>query len=589
MTNVDPPILNHNVGRFVAERARETPRGHAVVAPVGDDFTLWTWQQLHERSGSIAHGLLKRGLRPGDRACVFVRPGLEWIALVHGLFQLGAVPVLIDPGMGRRALLECVRRIRPRALIAVPRVHFARLVSPSAFESVEIHVWAGQPSPFGACTLAKLLGERSGAYAPIERAAGDEAAILFTSGSTGPAKGVVYEHGMFNAQVGMLRKLYEFQPGTTDLACFPLFALFGPALGLTSVFPAMDFARPADVDPARIVTALQRLRVRSSFGSPAIWRKVVPWCETHGVRLESLRQLMIAGAPIEADLVRRARALLSDDGEVFTPYGATEALPVAHVAGRELAGALGERAARGAGTAVGRPVPGVEIRLIAISDEPILRWSDDLGVPTGEAGEICVRGANVTRIYKFEDGATAGAKIADGETFWINMCIGLPIVILGVIVFQAFPDMLGGSEVLPPLTNPTGPSAMPPLGLGWSLITLPILFALQATFTVGLGYFLAALNLFLRDVYHLMGVFVTVWMFATPIFYPPQMVADKGYGWMLDWNPMHWLITSYREILIFGAWPDWMLLGRFALVALLVLFLGSRFFLAQKPQFPDLL
>jgi lipopolysaccharide transport system permease protein len=171
----------------------------------------------------------------------------------------------------------------------------------------------------------------------------------------------------------------------------------------------------------------------------------------------------------------------------------------------------------------------------------------------------------------------------------INMCIGLPIVILGVLVFQAFPDLLGPPEVLPVLTNSPGPNDMPPLGLGWSLLALPLLFIAQAMFTVGLGYFFAALNLFQRDVYHLMGVGVTVWMFATPIFYPPVMVIDKGYGWMLDWNPMHWLISSYREILIFGAWPDWLLLGKFALVGLVILALGSRFFLAQKPHFPDLL
>jgi lipopolysaccharide transport system permease protein len=171
----------------------------------------------------------------------------------------------------------------------------------------------------------------------------------------------------------------------------------------------------------------------------------------------------------------------------------------------------------------------------------------------------------------------------------INMCIGLPIVILGVVVFQIFPDLLGEPEALAPLTNPDKVTSMPPMGLGWSLVALPLLMALQAVFTVGLGYFLATLNLFVRDVYHLMGVFVTVWMFATPIFYPPQKVVIEGYGWMLTINPMAWLIASYREILIFGRWPDWLLLAQFALVAIVVLFLGSRFFLAQKPQFPDLL
>lgn len=171
----------------------------------------------------------------------------------------------------------------------------------------------------------------------------------------------------------------------------------------------------------------------------------------------------------------------------------------------------------------------------------------------------------------------------------INMCIGLPIVILGVLLFMFFPDFLGAAEALPPLADPSKQPTMPPLGLSWSLVALPVLMALQAVFTVGLGYFFATLNLFLRDVYHLMGVFVTVWMFATPIFYPPQKVVIEGYGWLLTYNPMHWLISCYRDILVFGRWPDGLLLLQFGAVAVLALFAGSRFFLSQKPNFPDLL
>ena len=161
----------------------------------------------------------------------------------------------------------------------------------------------------------------------------------------------------------------------------------------------------------------------------------------------------------------------------------------------------------------------------------------------------------------------------------INMCIGLPIVLIGVVVFAY---VIPAGEAATALSEKT-------LGLGPSLVALPLLFLAQAVFTVGLGYFLSTLNLFLRDIYHLIGVFITVWMFATPIFYPPEMVAGKGYGWMLQINPMHWLIDSYRSILIYGQWPDWGLLARFFAVGILVMAAGSAFFMKQKPRFPDLL
>lgn len=128
-----------------------------------------------------------------------------------------------------------------------------------------------------------------------------------------------------------------------------------------------------------------------------------------------------------------------------------------------------------------------------------------------------------------------------------------------------------------------------PLNIGAPLLILPLLFLLQAIFTVGLGYLLSTLNLFLRDTYHLVGVGITVWMFGTPIFYPAHLVEKAGFGWLLALNPMHWLIDAYRNLLCYGIWPDWPMLTRFAVVAVLLLWAGSSFFMRQKRQFPDLL
>jgi lipopolysaccharide transport system permease protein len=171
----------------------------------------------------------------------------------------------------------------------------------------------------------------------------------------------------------------------------------------------------------------------------------------------------------------------------------------------------------------------------------------------------------------------------------INMCIGLPVVLLGVVWF-GYVDPVGPADQvvgsLQELIPDPGPRS---LGLGLPLIVLPLLFVLQVVFTVGLGYFLSTLNLYVRDIYHLVGVFTTVWMFATPIFYPDVMVEAAGFGWLLQINPMYWLIEAYRSVLLYGSWPNWALVGRFAVVGLVVFFLGSRFFMAQKARFPDLL
>ncbi|MBI5434664.1 MAG: ABC transporter permease [Planctomycetes bacterium] len=166
----------------------------------------------------------------------------------------------------------------------------------------------------------------------------------------------------------------------------------------------------------------------------------------------------------------------------------------------------------------------------------------------------------------------------------INMLIGVAIAAIGVAWFAygAEPEVVASA-------GETGQTIVRPLGLGLSLVTLPILMVLQAVFTLGLGYFLAAFNLFLRDVYHVIGVAMSVWMFMTPIFYPADAVKIAGLNWVLQINPMYWLVDSYRKVLIYGVWPQPLTLGVFAAVAVVVFLLGSRFFLAQKSRFPDLL
>ena len=167
----------------------------------------------------------------------------------------------------------------------------------------------------------------------------------------------------------------------------------------------------------------------------------------------------------------------------------------------------------------------------------------------------------------------------------VNMCIGLPVLLVGVFWFGHINPV--GME-LASLSDDFDPNYYP-LSLGLPLVLLPLLFLLQALWTVGLGYFLSTLNLFVRDVYHLVGVFTTVWMFATPIFYSAAHVEKAGFGWMLMINPMHWLIESYRSVLCYGVWPDWTLLGSFAVAAVGMIAVGGKFFMSQKARIPDLL
>ena len=234
------------------------------------------------------------------------------------------------------------------------------------------------------------------------------AAVLFTSGSTGAPKGVCYEHGMFAAQVRLIRETYAIEPGEIDLPLLPIFALFNPALGMTTIVPEIDPRRPAEVDPAKIVRAIRQENVTNSFGSPTLWRKIGEHCVAEKITLPSLRRVLCAGAPVPAALWKSSSAFLPR-GQLHSPYGATEALPVASVSSRE----IDPTTTRGA--CVGRPISGIDVRIIAVIDGPVAALADTRELPRGEIGEMIVRGPVVTQSYDALPAATAAAKISDAS------------------------------------------------------------------------------------------------------------------------------------------------------------------------------
>jgi acyl-CoA synthetase (AMP-forming)/AMP-acid ligase II len=372
-----------------------------------------TFLELDRETDRYAHGLERTGIVRGTRAIVMVRPGLEFLALAFALLKVGAVPVLIDPGMGKSRMVDCLRAVEAEAFIGIPLAHVLRVLHPGAFRSVRVCITVGRRWFWGGL---RLQGIRTDPWRPYEMAPtreDDPAAIIFTTGSTGPPKGVLYLHGTFDAQVRMLRDHFGVVPGEIDLATFPLFALFDPALGMTAVIPDMDPTRPALVDPVKIIEAIRDQGVTHMFGSPALLNRVGRYGAAQGVTLPSLKRVISAGAPVPPATLERFGRMLEGDAEIHTPYGATEALPVASIGSREILAETREETARGGGTCVGRPMPGMTVRIIRITDGPIEAWSDDFVLPAGEIGEIAVKGPVVTREYCTDAAATRLAKIRD--------------------------------------------------------------------------------------------------------------------------------------------------------------------------------
>ncbi len=412
-----------NVAVHLARMARDFPYRKAVIQPVGRDhqnrvaYSHLTFRQLHRESDCLAHGLDQAGISAGVRTVLMVPPSPDFFVLIFALFKVGAVPVIVDPGMGIQRMLRCLRGTEPTAFIGISKAHVLRFFYPRFFRSVTHWVTVGRRWFWSGRTLDQLLVKPWTPYPANPTRRDETAAILFTTGSTGPAKGAVYTHGNFDAQVALIRSHFNIAPGEIDLPTFPLFSLFDPALGMTAVIPDMDPTRPARAHPVKIIEAIIDHGITNMFASPALLKRLGEYGRDRDIRLPSLRRVISAGAPVSPDVIDLFSRMLPRHAEVHTPYGATEAMPVASIASHEILKNTRQMSAKGFGICVGRPIDGIDVKIIKITDDPIDRWRDDLVLPAGRIGEITACGPPVTRRYYADPPADALAKIKDGDGF----------------------------------------------------------------------------------------------------------------------------------------------------------------------------
>jgi len=416
-----------NVSSHLTEMARRRPYQRAVINPVGRDdygrvtYAHLTFRQLEKDTDCLARGLDSIGISRGIRTILMVPPGPDFFTLIFALFKVGAIPVVVDPGMGIKRMIRCLNHTEPTAFIGISKAYVLRIFYPRYFSPVKTWVTVGPRKVFGATPLSRLFIQPWKPYKTVSTDRDEPAAILFTTGSTGPAKGAIYTHGNFDAQVKLIRSQFNLKPDDIYLPTFPLFALFGPALGMTAVIPDMDPTRPARVNPVKIIEAIVDHGVTSIFASPALLNRVGKFGQSRGIRLPSLNTVISAGAPVSPSIIETFSNMLTNRAQIHTPYGATEAMPVTSIASKEILTKTRKMSEKGSGICVGRPIGPLTVRIIQISDMPINKWHDNLLVPSGQIGEIVVKGELVTQRYYDNPSADALGKIRDKNCFWHRM------------------------------------------------------------------------------------------------------------------------------------------------------------------------
>ena len=345
----------------------------------------------------VAAGLVDMGVSQGDRVSLLIPPGINLAVCVYACWRMGAIVVIVDAGLGPKGMGVALKSANPQYMIGIPK----------ALAAAKVLRWPGVRicSDVVSETRLRMLG----AVGTLDdvRARGEgkrlargpepdaDAAVLFTSGSTGPAKGVLYRHRQLQAQRDAIVELYGIKETDRLVAAFGPFALFGPGIGITSAVPDMDTTSPGTLTARALAEAVKAVDATMVFGSPAALRNVVATADEMPTELveamEDVRLLISVGAPVPAEVLRAAVKLMPN-AEAHTPYGMTEVLPVADIALAQI-----ESAGGGTGVCVGHPVSGVEVAISALdgAGEAVGSLTTDAGV----VGEVCISARHIRDGY----------------------------------------------------------------------------------------------------------------------------------------------------------------------------------------------
>lgn len=404
-----------NIVNHIEENSRLLENKVALTFPHKNDYQKLSFKELSQAINFYCFYFSESGIKANDKVLLFIKPSLKFAPIVFALFKMGAIPVLIDPGMGKNNLLKSVAQVKPDHLIAEPIVLFIKHFFQDTFKSIRLSFSVG--FPFIGNKIPDFSTNFNLIYPVYSKAPQDLCAILFTSGGTGVPKGVEYTHEIYDNQISMLKSMFNLKDSDVDCPAFPLFSLFTLAMGMTSCIPDMNPSKPAKANPKKLYKNITDHQCTFIAGSPAIWENLAHYCHQHQLTLPSVKYLVMFGAPVSLKIHESFVALLTN-GTTYTPYGATESLPIACISGKEILSSFKAKMLQGQGTCLGKVVSGVEVRIYEDSLEAEPFFNPAKVCAPMVVGEILIRSKIATASYYQMDEETYKAKVYTDDGFY---------------------------------------------------------------------------------------------------------------------------------------------------------------------------
>lgn len=419
--NADPLI---SITEKIKLNALNNPYGAAIMHPMDKERSfrltgsLQTFKMLNEESDHLAREFEEAGVNKGMRTLVFMDPGPDQIAAFYALFKIGAVPVIISPGLSRNEFLQCVKDASAEAFIGSPKGHLARFINGSCFNSLTTVITFGRFRLWKGHLISPIV-EEIRSYSSQPGANDDTAFIFYTQGITGRPKGVIHTVQTLNATIALLETLVNFKKDDIALSLHPFFSILLPAMGITCLIPCIDLNFPLEADMNKLVGLIRKAGITHMMASPAFFSMVGDHLAEMGISLPSIRKVICFGAQVIPEYMTDFMAGIPEEAEVTLCYGSMEAFPVSTLDLSEMMAETKHLSEKGFGICIGKPVPECQIGLIPIRDDAISRFENDFLLPDGEVGELVVQGDHVSRKYFENPNGEANTKMKGPEkTVW---------------------------------------------------------------------------------------------------------------------------------------------------------------------------